>query len=68
MEIVEQQLRQRLWTDSSTLAWLEEQLPALEEGGTAPFAVADQLRARSGALLTGAAHRPPRGLPPDTQR
>ncbi|MCC6243549.1 MAG: methylmalonyl Co-A mutase-associated GTPase MeaB [Gemmatimonadaceae bacterium] len=68
MEIVEQQLRQRLWKDADTLSWLETQLPSLEDGSTAPFAVADQLRARSGALMIGAAHRPLRGLPPDTQR
>jgi LAO/AO transport system kinase len=53
-EVVEQQLRQRLWADADTTAWLEARLPALEEGREAPFAVADALRARSGALMTGA--------------
>ncbi len=58
MEVVEQQVRQRLWADAETLSWLEAQLPLLEAGSVAPFAVADALRARSGALLTGAAHAP----------
>lgn len=53
MEVVEQQLRERLWHDADTRAWLETQISALEAGDTAPFAVADSLRARSGALLTG---------------
>lgn len=52
MEVVEQQLRERLWTDASTLTWLDGQLSALEAGEIAPFAVADVLRARSGHLLT----------------
>lgn len=52
MEIVEQQLRQRLWTDASTLAFIDAQLPALESGTVAPFTTADDLRARSGSLMT----------------
>jgi LAO/AO transport system kinase len=54
MEVVEQQLRQRLWRDDETLAWLDAQLPAVEAGTVAPYAVAGALRARSGQLLTGA--------------
>lgn len=65
MEVVEQQVQTRLWRDDATIAWLEAQLPALEAGRLAPFAVADQLRARSGALLTGAEHLPSTGLLPD---
>lgn len=61
MEVVEQQLRQRLWQDADTLAWLDTQLDGLESGSLVPFAVADTLRARSIALLTGAAYAP---LPP----
>lgn len=56
MEVVELQVRQRLWNDNATVAWLESQLPLLEAGTVAPFGVADQLRARSAALLTGAWH------------
>ncbi len=58
MEVVEQQVRQRLWQDAATLAWLDAQLDGLEEGTLVPFAVADTLRARSTALLTGASFAP----------
>ncbi|MBU6364577.1 MAG: methylmalonyl Co-A mutase-associated GTPase MeaB [Gemmatimonadetes bacterium] len=54
MEVVEQQLRQRLWRDPGTMAWIDDQLPAMEAGAVAPYAVAGALRARSGELLTGA--------------
>ena len=64
MEVVEQQLRQRLWHDEGTVTWLESQLPLLEAGTLAPFAVADALRARSPALLTGAEYMPDSGLLP----
>jgi LAO/AO transport system kinase len=52
VDVVEGRVRSRLWTDAGTNAWLDEQLPALETGSTNPFAVADQLLARSGELLT----------------
>jgi LAO/AO transport system kinase len=55
MEIVEQQLRERLWTSTETLAWLDAQLPIMESGSVAPFAVADALRIRSSALMMGRA-------------
>ncbi|AMW04966.1 GTPase [Gemmatimonas phototrophica] len=58
MEVVEQQLRQRLWQDTATLAWLDAQLDGLEDGTLVPFAVADTLRARSAHLLTGATYAP----------
>ncbi len=58
MEVVEQQVHRRLWRDAPTVAWLEAQLPQLDAGTVAPFAVADALRARSEALLTGAEHAP----------
>jgi LAO/AO transport system kinase len=58
MEVVEQQVRQRLWQDQATLVWLDAQLDALEAGSLVPFAVADALRARSAALLTGASFAP----------
>jgi putative protein kinase ArgK-like GTPase of G3E family len=51
-EVVEEQIRHRLWRDEGTRAWLEAQIPAMEAGSAAPFAVASELRARSGALLT----------------
>jgi LAO/AO transport system kinase len=68
MEVVEQQVQGRLWRDAATIAWLDAQLPALEAGTVAPFAVADQLRARSGPLLTGAEYLSPTGLLPETNR
>jgi LAO/AO transport system kinase len=58
MEVVEQQLRQRLWHDADTQAWLDAQLDGLEAGSLVPFAVADALRARSADLLTGATYAP----------
>lgn len=62
MEVVEQQVRQRLWQDAETVAWLDAQLDALEAGSLVPFAVADSLRARSAALLTGANFAPHQDL------
>ncbi len=52
MHVVESRVRDRLWKDAGTNAWLDERLPALEAGETNPFAVADALLARSGTLLT----------------
>lgn len=52
-EVVEDQIRNRLWKDEETRVWLETNIAAMESGAVAPFAVADALRARSGALLTG---------------
>ncbi len=51
VEITEEKLRQRLWTDAGTNEWLDGQLPAMQDGTATPFAVADALIARSGALL-----------------
>jgi LAO/AO transport system kinase len=58
MEIVEQQVRERLWRDAGTTTWLDAQLDALESGTLVPFAAADTLRQRSAALLTGANFAP----------
>jgi len=49
---VEQKVRQRLWSDAATIAWVDERLPGLEDGSLTPFGVADELLARSGALLS----------------
>jgi GTPase len=51
-DVVEMRVRSRLWTDAGTSAWLDDQLGALESGATNPFAVADELLARSVNLLT----------------
>ncbi|MGH7669130.1 MAG: methylmalonyl Co-A mutase-associated GTPase MeaB [Gemmatimonadaceae bacterium] len=52
MNVVETRVRERLWKDADSNAWLDGQLPALEAGAINPFTVADALLARSGTLLT----------------
>jgi LAO/AO transport system kinase len=52
VEVVEQKVRQRLWTDQATTSWLDQRIPALEDGTATPFDVADELLRRSGELLT----------------
>jgi LAO/AO transport system kinase len=52
-EIVERTLQTRLWNDSETSSWLSSRIPELESGTTNPFAVAQELVARSGDLMTG---------------
>jgi LAO/AO transport system kinase len=52
VDVVFERVRTRLWRDDATNAWLDAQLPALEQGSTNPFAVADALLARSRDLLT----------------
>ena len=51
MEIVEQQIRQRLWHDEETLSWLDARLPEMESGVSTPFGIAQALRARSAVLM-----------------
>ena len=53
VEVVERTLQQRLWQDAGTNEWLAGRIPALESGSTNPFAVAHELVARSGDLMTG---------------
>jgi len=64
VEVVEQKVRQRLWADAETVAWVEGQLPDLEAGTATPFTVADALLARSGGLLSG----PKAGGPTETDQ
>jgi LAO/AO transport system kinase len=52
VDVVSERVRSRLWRDAATNAWLDDQLPALEQGSTNPFAIADALLARSADLLT----------------
>jgi LAO/AO transport system kinase len=52
VEVVEDKVRRRLWTDAATNQWLEDRLPELESGSATPFAIADDLLARSADLLT----------------
>jgi hypothetical protein len=53
MDVVERKVSDRLWKDSRTLAWLDEQLPSVEEGTATPFAVADKLLSQSAELVRG---------------
>ncbi len=50
--VTEHKLRQRLWRDDGTNAFLDSALSALETGAATPFTVADELLTRSGHLLT----------------
>lgn len=52
VDVVERRVRERLWRDEATRAWLEAQLPALEHGETTPMMVAETLLARSVAAGT----------------
>jgi len=52
-EVVAERVRNRLWEDPETNAWLDAQLDLLESGAATPFSVADELLRRSGPLLTG---------------
>ncbi len=53
VEVAEDRLRRRLWSDPDTQAFLDQALPALERGDTTPFAIADALLARSATLMAG---------------
>lgn len=50
--VVHDRVRDRLWGDATTVAWLDAQIPALESGAADPFTVADALLGRSGDLLS----------------
>ncbi|HVT38100.1 MAG TPA: methylmalonyl Co-A mutase-associated GTPase MeaB [Gemmatimonadaceae bacterium] len=51
VDVAEQRMRRRLWTDAATKTWLDERIPELEAGRTSPYAVAEALLARSGDVL-----------------
>ncbi|MFN2635961.1 MAG: methylmalonyl Co-A mutase-associated GTPase MeaB [Gemmatimonadaceae bacterium] len=53
MDVVEQKVRGRLWKDAATIGWLDEQIPAVEQGRATPYAVADQLLRQSADLVRG---------------
>lgn len=53
VDVVEQRVRARLWSDPQLVAWLEEQLAALERGVATPLSVAEALLRRSVRTLTG---------------
>ena len=66
-EVVELKVRQRLWRDAATNAFVADRLDALEAGTDTPFGAADALLARSGALVSGRADRTTAPTPPDAQ-
>jgi LAO/AO transport system kinase len=66
-EVVELKVRQRLWRDAATNAFVADRLDALEAGTDTPFGAADALLARSGALVSGGADRTTAPTPPDAQ-
>src|SRR5437868_6822499 len=53
MDVAEEKVRGRLWKDTGTMSWREQQLPSVEEGIATPFGVADQLLRQSGELVRG---------------
>ena len=53
VEVTEERLRRRLWSDAGTQAFIDDAIPALERGETTPFAIADALLARSATLMAG---------------
>ena len=54
VEVAERRMRSRLWGERSTMQWLEDKVDDLEAGTLTPLAVADDLLARHGNLVTGA--------------
>ncbi len=54
VEVVEREVRRRLWGDAEARAWLDARLPELEAGTLTPFAAAAALLERSPTLLTRA--------------
>jgi LAO/AO transport system kinase len=52
VEVVHRMVRDRLWPDPDTDAWVESRLPELESGAANPFQVAEELLRRSAGLIT----------------
>ena len=52
IDVTEHRIRQRLWRDADTNAFLDSTLSAMESGAATPFTVADELLSRSVDLLT----------------
>ena len=52
IDVTEHKIRQRLWRDEATNAFIDAALPALEAGAATPFTLANELLSRSGHLLT----------------
>lgn len=54
VEVAERRMRSRLWDDPVTRQWLNGRVDDLESGKVTPYAVADELLAVHGNLVTGA--------------
>jgi LAO/AO transport system kinase len=52
IDVTEHKIRQRLWRDAETNAFIDSMLSAMEAGSATPFTVANELLSRSGTLLT----------------
>jgi len=52
IDVTEHRVRQRLWRDAETNAFLDSKLTVMESGAATPFTVADELLSRSVDLLT----------------
>ncbi len=51
IDVVEQRVRSRLWSDSGTQQWLDGRVEEMESGSATPFTVADELLEKSGELI-----------------
>jgi LAO/AO transport system kinase len=51
VDVVEQRVRSRLWTDSGTQKWLDGRVEEMESGSATPFTVADELLEQSAPLI-----------------
>ncbi len=54
VEAAERRMRHRLWDGPMTMKWLEGKVDEMEAGTVTPLAVADELLAKHGNLVTGA--------------
>lgn len=54
IDAVDRRMRLRLWKDGEANGWLQGRLAELESGATTPYAVADELLAAHGHLVTRA--------------
>ncbi len=55
LEVADRRIKHRLLTDPATLAWVRSRVDDLEAGRATPYVVADDLLARHGHLVKGAA-------------
>ena len=51
IDVVEQRVRSRLWSDSGTQQWLDGRVEEMESGSATPFTVADELLEQRAPLI-----------------